>query len=59
VLLLLANVALTKTIGLLVTFLGIGVVVNGLIVYIAIQIIGERAENQERLRRSDLGPSRG
>jgi hypothetical protein len=59
VLLLLASVATTKTIGLLVTFLGIGVLVNGLIVYIVIQVLGERAENQERLRRQDLGPSRG
>jgi hypothetical protein len=59
VLLLLASAATSKTIGLLITFLGIGVIVNGLIVYIVVQILGERAENQERMRRSDLGPRRG
>ena len=58
-LLLLASAATSKTIGLLITFLGIGVIVNGLIVYIVVQILGERAENQERMRRSDLGPRRG
>lgn len=34
------------TIGLLITFGGIGVIVNGLIVYIVVQVLGERAENQ-------------
>ena len=57
--LLLASAATSKTIGLLITFLGIGVIVNGLIVYIVVQVLGERAENQERLRRSDMGPRRG
>jgi hypothetical protein len=32
--------------GLLVAFLGLGVVVNGLIVYIVVQALGERAENR-------------
>ena len=58
-LLLLASAASSKTIGLIITFGGIGVIVNGLIVYIVVQILGERAENQERMRRQDLGPSRG
>jgi hypothetical protein len=39
--------ALVETFGLLVTFLGIGVVVNVIIVYIAIQIRGERLQNEE------------
>ncbi|MCX6390790.1 MAG: hypothetical protein WCL20_01555 [Actinomycetes bacterium] len=34
------------TVGLLVTFLGIGVLVNILIVYIAVQISAERQENR-------------
>ena len=58
-LLLLASAASSKTIGLIITFGGIGVIVNGLIVYIIVQLLGERAENQERMRRSDLGPRRG
>ena len=43
------------TFGLLITFLGIGVLVNGLLVYIAIQVSAERRENREyqtSLRRS-------
>ncbi len=35
------------TIGLLITFLGIGVVANVLIVYAVAQVFGERAENQK------------
>jgi hypothetical protein len=50
--LLLANVAVTKDIGLLATFLGIGVIVNVIVVYIAIQIHGERQQN--RMRRDGL-----
>jgi hypothetical protein len=34
--------------GLLVTFLGIGVVVNALVVYIVALVLGERAENRRR-----------
>ena len=40
------------TFGLLVTFLGIGVIVTGIVVYIAVQVLGERAEN----RRPSEGP---
>ena len=58
-LLLFADAATSKTVGLLVTFLGIGLIVNALLVYIVVQILGERAENQARQRRTDLGPSRG
>ena len=39
--------ALSMDIGLIATFGGIGVVVNVIIVYIAIQIRGERQQNKE------------
>ncbi len=39
--------ALSTDIGLIATFVGIGVVVNVIVVYIAIQIRGERRQNQE------------
>jgi hypothetical protein len=39
--------AVVKTIGLIVTFGGIGVIVNVILIYIAIQIRGERRQNQE------------
>ena len=39
--------ALVETFGLLVTFIGIGVVVNVIVVYIAIQIRGEHLQNEE------------
>ena len=42
--------ALVKTLGLIITFGGIGVVVNILIIYIAVQIRGEHRQNQELLR---------
>ncbi|HWX97933.1 MAG TPA: hypothetical protein VNZ01_13910 [Solirubrobacteraceae bacterium] len=41
--------AFSKTFGLIVTFGGIGLIVNIIIVYIAIQIRGERRQNQELL----------
>jgi hypothetical protein len=44
-----SNQALTMTIGLLITFLGIGVIVNAIVVYIAVQIRGERRQNHEYL----------
>jgi hypothetical protein len=47
--LLAASAAVTKDIGLIATFGGIGVVVNIIIVYIAIQVRGERRQNQEYL----------
>ncbi|HUB04345.1 MAG TPA: hypothetical protein VMA76_04700 [Solirubrobacteraceae bacterium] len=40
-----------QTIALLLTFLGIGVVVNVLIVYVVAQVLAERKENQERSTR--------
>jgi hypothetical protein len=42
-----ASQAFVKTLGLIITFGGIGVVVNIIIVYIAVQIRGERRENRE------------
>jgi hypothetical protein len=56
-LLLAASAAVTKDIGLIVTFGGIGVVVNVILVYIAIQVRGERRQNQEYLasRRTHTG----
>lgn len=39
--------ALSTDIGLIATFGGIGVVVNVIAVYMAIQIRGERQQNQE------------
>jgi hypothetical protein len=44
--LVLADAASKMTIGLLITFGGIGLIVNGLIVYIVVQVMGERAENR-------------
>jgi hypothetical protein len=53
--LLAADQAFAKTFGLIVTFGGIGVIVNVLLIYIAIQIRGERRQNRELLesRRPD------
>jgi hypothetical protein len=45
--LLASSQAFSKTFGLIVTFGGIGIFVNVLIVLIAIQIRGERRQNQE------------
>jgi hypothetical protein len=42
-----ASEAFVKTVGLIVTFGGIGVLVNIIIVYIAVQIRGERRQNRE------------
>jgi hypothetical protein len=42
-----ASAAFSKTFGLIVTFGGIGVIVNVIIVYIAVQIRGERRQNEE------------
>jgi hypothetical protein len=48
--LVLANTAFQFTFGLGLTFLGIGVIVNVLIVYIAVQVMGERRQNEENRR---------
>ena len=40
--------SLGTTIALLLTFLGIGVIVNVLIIYVVAQVMAERKQNQER-----------
>jgi ABC-type transporter Mla subunit MlaD len=42
-----ASQAFSKTVGLIITFGGIGVFVNIIVVVIALQIRGERRENRE------------
>lgn len=37
-----------STFGLLVTFGGLGIIVNGIVVYIIAQALGERAENRRQ-----------
>ena len=39
------------TLALLITFLGIGIVANLLIVYAVVQVMAERRQNQERQER--------
>lgn len=46
-----ADLALDNTLALIATFGGIGLLVNGLIVYIVAQVLAERAENQRDLER--------
>ena len=45
--LLAASAAVSKDIGLIATFGGIGLIVNIIVVYIAIQVRGEHRQNQE------------
>jgi hypothetical protein len=40
--------AFSQTFALLVTFVGIGVLVNVLIIYIVAQVLGEHRQNRER-----------
>ena len=42
-----ADQAFGQTLALLATFLGIGIIVNVLIVYIVAQVMAERKQNQE------------
>jgi hypothetical protein len=51
--LLATSAAASNDVGLLATFLGIGVVVNIVVVLIAIQIRGERQQNQAHLSEPD------
>lgn len=44
----LALSSFNATVGLLITFLGIGLVVNALIVYIIALALGERSQNRRR-----------
>jgi len=43
--------SLGQTLALLATFIGIGVIVNLLVVYVIAQVLGERKQNQERQAR--------
>ena len=43
--------SLGYTLALLATFIGVGIVVNVLVVYIIFQVMAERKENQERMER--------
>jgi hypothetical protein len=47
--LLASSPAFSKDVGLIITFIGIGIVVNVIVVYMAIQIRGERQQNREHL----------
>ena len=42
-----ASKAFSMSVGLIITFGGIGVIVNVILVFIAIQVRGERRQNQE------------
>jgi hypothetical protein len=44
--------AFTKTFGLLVVFIGIGIVVNAIIAFIAVQVHGEREQNRRDRQQS-------
>jgi hypothetical protein len=50
-----ADAAFDFTVALLITFLGIGVVANVLIVYAVVQVLGERRQNQDLLDASSEG----
>ena len=41
------NAAASKDIGLIATFIGIGIVVNLLLIYIFVQVRGEHQQNRE------------
>ncbi len=41
--------AFVKTFGLIVTFGGIGIIVNIIIIYILVQVRGERRQNEDYL----------
>jgi hypothetical protein len=46
--LLAASAAFSKDVGLIATFIGIGIIVNVIVVFIAVQVMGERQQNQQR-----------
>jgi hypothetical protein len=47
VMLLATSAAVSKDIGLLATFLGIGLIVNVIVVFIVVLVRGERQQNQQ------------
>ena len=56
----LASNATSVTICLIIVFGGIGLLLNGIIVYAIVQALGERKENREAAERPEaLGPSQG
>ncbi len=42
-----ASPAFVRDVGLIITFIGIGVLVNVIVVYIAVQVRGEYQQNRE------------
>lgn len=55
--LLASDPAVSKTIGLVVTFIGIGIIVNILIIYLLVQVLGEHRQNQKALRERESAGS--
>jgi hypothetical protein len=56
----LASYAFDVTLGLIIVFGGIGLLLNALIVYAVVRALGEHKENREaRDRPEALGPSQG
>jgi hypothetical protein len=55
----LADYATDVTIGLIIVFGGIGLLLNALIVYAIIQALGERKQNREARDPEALRPSQG
>ena len=51
--LLATSTAFSKDVGLIATFIGIGIIVNIIVVFIAVQIRGERQQNQAHLTEPD------
>jgi len=51
--LLATSTAFSKDVGLIATFIGIGIIVNVIVVFIAVQIRGERQQNQAHLTEPD------
>lgn len=49
-----ASEAFSKDVGLIITFIGIGVLVNLILLYTAVQVRGEHRENRE-----DVPPRNG
>ncbi len=49
--LLASSAAFSKDVGLLATFLGIGLIVNVIVVFIVVLIRGERQQNQQQQQR--------
>jgi hypothetical protein len=55
-----ASYATDVTISLIIVFGGIGLLLNGIIVYAVVQAMGERRQNREAAERPQaLGPSQG